>query len=166
MINRPKMIAGTGILSMVAVLSLSPMGLDTIKQNEGLRTNQYYDQAGVATICYGSTGTGLKTATVEQCNELLKRHTDDADRVLKKYIKVELTQEQYDALHDFVHQYGEGKFKTSTLLKKINSRDCKGAVDQFPRWRLVNGEFNKGVYNRSLRNAAKFHTGCHHWEQN
>jgi lysozyme len=163
-LSKPRLIAGTGILSMVAVLSLSPIGLDDIKQNEGLRTTQYYDEARVATICYGSTNTGLKKATVEQCNDLLKRHTDDADRVLKKYIKVKLTQEQYDALHDFIHQYGEGKFRTSTLLKRINAGDCKGAVDQFPRWRLVNGTFNKGVYNRSLRNAAKFSTGCKYWE--
>ena len=34
MVNRSKLIAGTGIMSMVAVLALSPTGLDTIKQNE------------------------------------------------------------------------------------------------------------------------------------
>ncbi|MEB6886251.1 lysozyme RrrD, partial [Escherichia coli] len=38
------------------------------------------------------------------------------------------------ALYSFVYNVGAGNFRTSTLLRKINQGDIKGACDQLRRW--------------------------------
>lgn len=159
---RNKIISGTVGLMLVSSLYISSTGKDEIKQSEGFSQIEYKDTASVPTICWGAANTGLKVASLDQCELLLDRHIDEVDKMLKKYVKHPLTQDQYDVLHDFGHQY-KYKFTTSTLLKKINQGDCMGAANQFLRWRLVNGKYSQGVFNRSKKNSIKFKKDCHLW---
>lgn len=159
---RNRLVIGSVGLALVSSLYISDTGRDEIKQSEGFSQTEYKDTASVSTICWGAANTGLKVASLDQCELLLDRHIDEVDKMLKKYVKHPLTQDQYDVLHDFGHQY-KYKFITSTLLKKINQGDCMGAANQFLRWKYVNGKYSQGVFNRSKRNSIKFKKDCHLW---
>ena len=43
---------------------------------------------------------------------------------------------------------GAGNFRTSTLLRKINQGDIKGACDQLRRWTYAGGKQWKGLMTR------------------
>ncbi len=46
------------------------------------------------------------------------------------------------------HAGGAGNFQTSTLLRKINQGDQKGACDQLRRWTYAKGKQWKGLVTR------------------
>ncbi|HBA4407601.1 TPA: lysozyme [Escherichia coli] len=52
------------------------------------------------------------------------------------------------ALYSFVYNVGAGNFRTSTLLRKINQGDIKGACDQLRRWTYAGGKQWKGLMTR------------------
>ena len=66
--------------------------------------------------------------------ELLRQDLGWVERVISKYIKVPLTQNQYDSLASLIFNIGEGNFSKSTVLKRLNSKDYKGAADAFLMW--------------------------------
>jgi uncharacterized membrane protein YciS (DUF1049 family) len=53
-------------------------------------------------------------------------------------VKVELNQNQFDALCSFVYNLGPGNFQKSTLLKMLNRNNFPAAATQFPLF--VNGQ--------------------------
>jgi len=60
-------------------------------------------------------------------------------------VKVALTQNQFDALVSFVYNLGVEAFRTSTLLRKLNNADYRGAAAEFKRWKnaTVNGKLTE-----------------------
>jgi len=66
-------------------------------------------------------------------------------------VKVPLAQNQFDALVS-----GEGAFKGSTLLKKLNATDYIGAADQFPQWNKGGGKVMKGLVRRRAAERELF----------
>lgn len=63
-------------------------------------------------------------------------------------MQVYLTANQKAALIDFVYNLGAGAFGSSTLLKKLNAGDYKGAADEFPKWVYAGGRVLGGLVNR------------------
>jgi lysozyme len=53
---------------------------------------------------------------------------------VNNYVKVPLTQSQFDALVCFTYNEGTGALKESTLLRKLNAKDYHGAAYQFLLW--------------------------------
>lgn len=157
--------AGAGALALAATLSLSPNGATEIKKDEGLRTVAYLDSVQVPTVCYGSTAQvylGMKQ-TQAQCDARFIRDVQSAQNDVKRYVKHELTQYQYDALVSFVYNLGGTKFKGSTLLKRINSGDCLGAYREFPRWVYAGKTKLRGLVLRRQKEANYWLTGCSAW---
>lgn len=135
---------------------MSQKGIEHLKLSEGLRLKAYQDTGKVWTIGYGHTSAagGMKvheglTITNAQAEQLLK---DDLARmtypVIKRLVKVDLTQGQFDALCSFIYNLGEGQVSTSTLLKLLNAKDYKGASGQFGRWVYDNGKKFDGLVTR------------------
>ena len=135
---------------------MSQKGIEHLKLSEGLRLKAYQDTGKVWTIGYGHTSAagGMKvheglTITNAQAEQLLK---DDLARmtypVIKRLVKVDLTQGQFDALCSFIYNLGEGQVSTSTLLKSLNAKDYKGASGQFGRWVYDNGKKFDGLVTR------------------
>lgn len=158
-------VAGASVLALASALLPSDQGLKAIKAHEGVRTTAYLDAVGIPTICYGSTrGVFLgQKATLGQCEVLLKQDATYAGRGVAKGVKVKLTQDQYDALVSFVFNIGETKFYTSTLLRKINAGDCKGAAREFDRWVYAKGKKLNGLVKRRADERALFEKGCQLW---
>jgi lysozyme len=129
---------------MVAPLhpaDVSPALKAHIKQSERLMLKAYFDPAGVPTIGWGH----IKTV---DANDVRRGHTiteavalalfeadlDEAERAVRRYTKVRLNQNQFDALVDFVFNLGAGAFQRSTLLKKLNAGDYAAVPAQLLRW--------------------------------
>lgn len=135
--------------------SLSDNGMKLLEQFEGLRLEAYLDSAGIATIGWGSikypNGNKVKLGdkiTKAQAKEYKLHDLKEFESTVNTSVKVPLTQNQYDALVSLSYNIGSGAFKNSTLLKKLNNGDYKGAADQFLVWNKVNSKRVQGLVNR------------------
>jgi lysozyme len=131
-------------------MSISDNGLSLIKRFEGLRLTAYDDGVGVQTIGYGHTR-GVKagdTCTEAQADEWLREDVAEAVEAVERLVAVPLAQPQRDALISFIFNVGAGAFEDSTLLRKLNAGDLRGAADQLPRWNKGGGRVLTGLVDR------------------
>lgn len=139
------------------------VNVDAIKEHEGLRLVAYLDSVGVWTIGYGDTGPDVVKGLVitkAQAEERLRKRLREFEGYVNKYVRVGITQNQFDALVSLVYNIGPTNFSTSTLLRKLNSGDYKGAADQFLVWNKgrVEGKLVviKGLSNRRAKERKLF----------
>lgn len=139
--------------------ALSPRGLALIQEFEGCRLDAYRDQRGVLTIGTGHTGAdvteGLQWSQA-QADATLLRDTSFAANAIIRLVDVALNQNEFDALCSLAFNIGVGAFRSSTLLRKLNSGDHPGAAMQFAVWDRVNGEPNAGLARRRAAEQALF----------
>ena len=124
--------------------------LELIKHFEGMELKAYRDGGGVLTIGVGHTRgvTESMTCSYLQAMKWLEEDVEIACAAIPKLVKVPLQQHQFDALCSFVFNLGEGQFSRSTLLRKLNESDYRGADEQFPRWVYDNGKKFLGLQRR------------------
>jgi lysozyme len=160
-----KFAASVVLRRLAAVLVLSGAGTAAIMHDEGSVKRVYLDPVGIPTVCVGHTSTVSKadvgrTFTDAQCAELLKADTAVAQAAVARLVKVPITQGQYDALVSFTFNVGASNLKSSTLLRKLNAGDCRGAAAEFPRWNRAKGTVLPGLTTRRARERATFEPGC------
>lgn len=131
-------------------MKISQKGIDLVKHFEGFRDKAYICPAGVLTIGYGHTKNVTKGMVIseKEAEDLLKGDLEHSENVVNKLVEVEITQGMFDALVSFVFNLGEGNFGSSTLLKKLNSKDYYGASEEFQKWRLAGGKVMQGLVKR------------------
>jgi lysozyme len=135
-----------------------------IKSCEGFSAKPYLCPAGVPTIGYGSTryadGRKVtlndKSITVEQADEIMRTSLVEYENAVNRYVKVPITQGQFDALVDFAYNAGAQNLRNSTLLKMLNAGDYAGAAKQFERWVYADGKILFGLVKRRKLEAALF----------
>ena len=143
----------------------SKNGLHLTEQFEGCKLNAYPDPGtGGApwTIGYGHTGPDVHpglTITQEQAEELLMQDTQKAATAVNAKVTGDITQEEFDALVDFVFNVGAGNFAASTLLKKVNAGDIHGAAAEFEKWDMAAGKQMAGLLRRRHAEAEEFLSG-------
>jgi lysozyme len=71
-------------------------------------------------------------------------------------VKVELSQNQFDALCIFAYNVGIAAFCNSTLLKKVNGKDFLGATEEFGKWVHAGHKVIPGLVNRRKAEALLF----------
>ncbi|MGL5950289.1 MAG: lysozyme [Cetobacterium sp.] len=133
----------------------SSVGINLIKKFEGLKLTAYRCPAGVPTIGYGTTS-NVKlgtTITEEKAEDLLKKDLVRFETAVKTVVRVKLNQNQFDALVSFSYNVGTGALQSSTLLKKLNQGDYKGASEEFQKWNRAGGKVLNGLIKR--REAEK-----------
>ena len=146
-------------------MKISNNGINLIKQFEGLSLKPYLDAVNIPTIGYGSTyyrdGKKVtlndKPISQDEANLLLEyiANKDFGDKI-NTLVKVELNQNQFDALVSFCYNLGIGNFKSSTLLKKINQADFKGASEEFIKWNKAGGKILDGLTRRRQKEKELF----------
>ncbi|MGC9309319.1 MAG: lysozyme [Candidatus Nanoarchaeia archaeon] len=138
--------------------TISNTGLEMIKGFEGFREEAYRCPAGVWTIGYGTTGDVSQgdTITKSEAEARLRKDLESRERVVREYVDVNLSQQQYDALVSFVYNVGEEAFRNSTLLRKLNKGDYEGASQEFGRWVYANGQKLEGLERRRDIEARLF----------
>ncbi|RYU41328.1 lysozyme [Aliivibrio finisterrensis] len=123
-------------------LKTSPEGLKHIADLEGCRNKAYQCSAGTWTSGIGHTGGVIQGETLTD-KEIAANFIQDvlnAEMIVNRWIKVSITQSQFDVLVSFVFNLGSGNFRTSTLLKLFNKNEPVKACGQFMRWVYVNGK--------------------------
>ena len=139
-------------------MKTSQTGINLIKKYEGCRLKAYKCPAGLWTIGYGHTK-GVKKGqkiTQKQAERYLKEDLQVYEKSVEKAVKVTLNQNQFDALISFVYNCGAAAFRNSTLLKKLNAGDYKGASAEFPRWNKSGGRVLNGLKYRRKAERALF----------
>ena len=143
-------------------LSLSVAGVGFIQSWEGTERVAYLDSVGVPTICTGSTKgvyVGQK-ASLAECEHRLIEDTTYAGKAIQRCVREKITQGQYDALVSLAFNIGGGATCTSTLVRKLNQGDCRGAGDQFLRWDYAKGKRLRGLTNRRTAERELFLKDC------
>ena len=141
--------------------------IDLIKKFEGLFLKSYLCPAGVPTIGYGSTmwNDGKKVVlgqkiTLEGAEILLMWELKNKANALHR---LNLNQNQFDALMSFIYNIGISAFLNSTLFKKaLGNQNDITIRDEFMRWNKakVNGKMIvlKGLNNRRIAESNLYFT--------
>jgi len=132
--------------------------VNLIKLFEGLRINPYRDATGIPTIGYGLTyySTGARVTMsdppvneLKASQELLWHLNKNEAPNLTKLLKVELNQNQIDALGSLIYNIGSGNFAKSSLLKGINSNLSQDKLKPlWLEWNKANGKTFDGLTRR------------------
>ena len=139
-------------------MKLSEAGYDIIKHFEGLKLDAYQCSAGVWTIGYGHTRNVKQgdTITEEQADRFLEQDVKATVKFVNLYVRVELTQQMFDALCSFVFNVGVGAFRNSTMLRLLNRGNYDKVLLEFGRWVNVNGKESNGLKMRRKMEAELF----------
>ena len=122
------------------VMAIAESTLSFITNEEGFRNKAYKDSKGLLTIGVGhlikASEPHLVGATLsdEEVKELLRSDLKWCSEAVESSIRVPLTQRQYDALYSLCFNIGETNFKKSTVVRKLNENDYKGAADAIEMW--------------------------------
>jgi lysozyme len=151
-------------LEYIMEKTLSENGIELLKKLEGFRSKMYLDSAGLPTIGYGTLIDSehekwMLTAEIskDKATELLKKDLERFEIAIRDTVKVDLTQDQYDALVLFTYNVGEGNFRRSTLLKRINSKAGREDIKaQFLRWVNAGGKRIEGLVKRRTAEIELF----------
>ena len=134
---------------------VSNSGIDLICSFEGLRLKAYDDGGGVWTIGYGTTiyPNGIKvkrgdTCTLVQAKAYMTHDLKKFESAVNTAVVVPVNQNQFDALVSLAYNIGIKAFTNSTLLKKLNVGDIRGAAAQFSVWNKAGGKVMQGLVNR------------------
>ena len=131
-------------------MNVSQNCVELIKHFEGFEDTAYLCPANVWTIGYGRTRNvkeGDRITEPQAERDLLEELEEFKHQVLHS-VKVELTQNELDALTSWTYNLGVGNLNSSTLLKKLNA----GSKDEVPaemlRWNKAGGEVLAGLTKR------------------
>lgn len=122
-----------------------------VAKHEGLILGTYYDPVNVLTACYGHTGPELRPGvryTKEQCLSMLDADLAIAQRAIGRNVKVKISDKTEAALISFVFNVGEGNLQRSTLLRRLNAGDIRGACNELPKWVYAKGKKLTGLVTR------------------
>ena len=140
-------------------MQYSTAGLALTKEFEGLRLEAYRDSGGRWTIGYGHTGpevaAGMKISQAD-ADAILAADLTAAVKCVNSAVAAVIAQHQFDALVDFCFNVGGGNFRTSSLLKHVNSGDFGSAAQQFMMWVNVAGSRCEGLVRRRTAERAMF----------
>ena len=125
-------------------MKTSETGLNLIKEFEGLRLNAYKCSAGKWTIGYGHTSqagpphvTAGLTINREEAEDILRQDLGQFERGVLRLVKVELNQNEFDALVSFCFNLGVGALERSTALRRLNERNRTGASQALTWWNKI-----------------------------
>lgn len=118
-------------------MKTSLKGLAELAGHEGVCLEWYYDSVGVPTIGVGYTkGDGLgpqqisPLKSVQEALELFKQTLVKYENAVNKALKVEISQEQFDALVSICYNIGVGGLSKSTFMKRINTKMSNASISE------------------------------------
>lgn len=119
---------------------------------EGLRTVAYKDIVGVPTVCFGETR-GVEMGdryTVEECKVMLGQGLVEFETGMRRCLTKpdDIPAKPYVAFLSLSYNIGTGAFCRSTVAKRINAGDIKGACNGIPAWNRAGGKVVQGLVNR------------------
>ncbi len=109
-------------------MNISTKGIAELFGHEGLCLSPYLDSVGVVTIGFGATNSEIPGLSLNHPDLTMKEAVELFHISIKKYenavnntLKVNLSQERFDALVSICYNIGCGGLAGSTFMKLINS---------------------------------------------
>lgn len=151
-------------------MAISDLGLERIKQREGVVLSVYRDSANLPTIGTGHLLTREELSsgqihfvpalwhlglTMPQNDMLLRQDVAVAELAVST-VRVYLTQNQFDTLVSFAFNVGAAAFRSSTLYRLLNSGDYAAVPRQLRRWVYSGGRLNPGLVHRRTSEVAQW----------
>ena len=137
----------------------SPNAATFVAQFEGFSDTAYLCPAGVWTIGYGTTVypggarvTQGDTCTEGQAQAWFQNDLAGAGAAVAREVKVDLTQNQFDALCDFAYNLG------CTSLDTMLLHGWDDVTAQIPRWNYVDGVVDPGLTARRKAEVDLFNS--------
>lgn len=121
---------------VAALAAFSALAVTTIGEHEGLRLKSYRDIAGIPTVCYGET-LNVKmgqTFTKAQCDEMLVKRLQVFAAGVDRCISKPMSVEQKVAFTSLAYNIGTRGFCGSTVARKFNAGDARGACNAMLAW--------------------------------
>lgn len=143
--------------------------IEHLRRWEGLRLEAYPDPGSKDgnpwTIGYGHTSDafmrvtkGMKI-TEAQAEAALRHDAEEAAAAVRRLVKAPLSGNQLGALVSFVFNVGEGQFKKSTLLKRLNRGEYDAVPAELAKWKYNDGKVMQGLVNRRAAEAGLWAKG-------
>lgn len=125
---------------------------------EGLALKAYPDRLahGLPTVCYGETE-GVKLGdhyTKEQCTDMLANKLPRYWNEIAPSIKVKVSDNEKIAYTSFAYNVGSGAFRKSSMVRKLNAGDHKGACDALLAYDMASGKHINGLKRRRVAERA------------
>ena len=117
---------------------------------EGRELRAYYDIVGVLTICDGDTHNVRpgQVATPAECDARLYAHLKTFKAKLDTCLTYPTSAKTGAAFLSWTYNVGAGAACSSTLVRKANAGDLRGACDELLKWNRAGGRVIKGLTNR------------------
>lgn len=121
---------------------------------EGYYGKTYKDIVGVPTVCYGETDKAAvaegrkRTFTKAECLKMLSERLPEYDEGFKRCINREIPESVHIAMISVTYNIGIGGVCKSSMVRKINAGDFRGACDALLAWNRAGGRVVKGLDNR------------------
>lgn len=141
------------------IMQLSDKGIELIKTFEGFSAIPYNDVVGRPTIGFGHLilpGEVFGSIGSMEATALLRKDCSKAVSCVNNNVKVQLNQNQFDALVSFTYNLGCGNFMASTLLKYVNLGNFQAAAAEFHKWNHAGGKVVDGLTKRRNKEAQLF----------
>ncbi len=123
---------------------------------EGLRLSAYRDVINKPTICFGETKNvrmgDRKTKAV--CERMLENRLVEFSAGVDRCLKRRVPDKSYIAFVSLAYNVGTGAFCRSTLVKKANAGDIKGACLELSKWDRAGGKRVRGLTRRRAEERA------------
>lgn len=134
----------------IAATAAVTLAVGVIMGWEGKKNKAYLDPVNIPTICYGYTHSVRMGdyKNDDECKTLLHSEVAKIELVINKAVKVPLKEYERAAYISFIYNVGEGTFRKSTLLRRLNAGDHKGACNELLRFSYAKGRKLKGLSNR------------------
>lgn len=134
--------------------------IDFIKSVEGVEYKVYKDSAGLPTIGVGhliKPGETFTEITDKEVDALLFIDLNSAMNEVLRDVKVQINQNQFDALVSLCFNIGNTAFRNSTVLQKINQKSPREAiVKAWMMWNKAGGRVVEGLVNRRSKEILKY----------
>lgn len=131
-------------LSRLPVTSLDSAGIEHLIREEGVRNKPYNDSAGHCTVGVGhllhrGRCTGVEPSLSDaEIRQVLRKDIARFERVVCRAFKAKGAlvpkQKRFNACVSLAFNIGEGGFATSTVFRRIQAGDLRGAADAFLMW--------------------------------
>jgi lysozyme len=139
-------------------MNISQEGISLIKKFEGCELEAYKCAAGVWTIGYGHTkdvkegDSILKEDAESMLVHELQEYCNDVDIA----VKVDLKQNEFDALVSWTYNLGLTNLNSSTMLRVLNEGKHDEVPAQMKRWNKASGQVKQGLVRRREAEALMF----------
>jgi lysozyme len=127
---------------------VSKAGLEMLVREEGVRRFAYNDPAGHATFGVGHLlhrgnvtsadsakwGTPGNPKPMSVVFDVLESDLDAFEAAVRESVKVKVSGNEFDALVSLAFNIGINGFRGSTVVRRLNAGDRRGAADAFRMW--------------------------------